>query len=354
MQKISYTVAELANLLNANYDGDGDQLVLGLSPLNEISEQFLVFADGEENIKTALASKAAAVIVSTKPKNATKPIIIADSPLMAFAQLISIFYPESPKTPHVHSSACIGANVQLGQDIYIGPYVIIEDNCVIGDNTVIHGHVVIREHTKIGTHCELHPHVTVYPHTIIHNHITIHAGTIIGADGFGYRLMDGIHHKIPHVGQVIIEDNVEIGALTAIDRATLGTTKIGKGTKIDNLVQIAHNVKMGQHNIVCGFTGISGSTTSGNHVVFAANVGVADHVKIDDQVIIGARAGVASKKHLLKGMTYIGNPARPKEKAFEQEFSTTRIPYMRKHIQALQEKVQELEDKITQLSTTEA
>ena len=351
MQELSYTVSQLANMLNAEFHGDGDQLILGLSPLNEISEQFLVFADGEENIKAAFLSNAGAVIVSKRPENISKPVIISDSPLMAFAQLIPFFYPETKKTPHIHSTACIGANVQLGQDIYIGPYAIIEDNCIIGDRSTIHGHVIVRENTKIGQDCEIHPHVTIYPHTIIQNHVVIHAGTIIGADGFGYRLIDGVHHKLPHVGQVVIEDHVEIGALTAVDRATLGTTKIGKGTKIDNLVQVAHNVKIGQHNVICGFTGISGSTTSGNHVVFAANVGVADHVKIDDQVIIGARAGVASKKHLLKGMTYIGNPARPKEKAFEQEFSTTRIPYMRKHIQTLQEKVQELEEKIAQLTT---
>jgi len=144
------------------------------------------------------------------------------------------------------------------------------------------------------------------------------------------------------VGRVIIQNDVEIGANTVIDRATIGATVIGEGTKIDNLVQVAHSVKLGQHNILCAFTGIAGSTVSGNHVVFAANVGVSDHVRIDDGVILGARAGVPPKKHLRQGNVYLGNPARPKDKAIEHELATTRIPIMRKHLKRLSEKVNAL------------
>jgi UDP-3-O-[3-hydroxymyristoyl] glucosamine N-acyltransferase len=165
---------------------------------------------------------------------------------------------------------------------------------------------------------------------------------VIGSDGFGYTLADGQHMKVPHVGHVVIEDNVEIGANTVIDRATIGATMIGEGTKIDNLVQVAHSVKLGKHNILCAFTGIAGSTVSGNHVVFAANVGVSDHVRIDDGVILGARAGVPPKKHLRHGNIYLGNPARPRDKAIEQELATTRIPIIRKNLKQLSDKVSQI------------
>ena len=148
---------------------------------------------------------------------------------------------------------------------------------------------------------------------------------------------------------MVIENDVEIGASTMIDRATLGHTSIGEGTKIDNLVQIAHSVKLGKHNILCAFTGIAGSTRSGNHVTFAANVGVSDHVKIDDGVILGARTGVPPKKHLRQGNIYLGNPARPKDKALEQELAVTRIPFMRKNLQALSERVAQLSEKIAHI-----
>jgi UDP-3-O-[3-hydroxymyristoyl] glucosamine N-acyltransferase len=344
---MSHTLAEIANLLEADFLGDPNTLIIGLSPLNEIKTQHLVFAEGENNIQVAKQSSCAAMIVSSKPENCDKPMIIHSYPLMAFAQLIPEFYPDIKKTKEIHPSACIGKDVKLGDDIYIGPFAIIEDHCEIGNGSVIHGHVTIREQTKIGAQCEIHPNVTIYPKTIIEDKVIIHAGSVIGSDGFGYRFVDGIHHKLPHAGHVIIESNVEIGANTVVDRATLGCTKIGKGSKIDNLVQIAHSVKIGENNIICAFTGIAGSTTSGKNVIFAANVGVSDHVKIDDQVILGARTGVPPKKHLKQGLTYLGNPARPKDKAIEQEFSTTRIPFMRKHIQNLQEKVQGIEEKLS-------
>lgn len=348
---MTYTLSQLANLLNAECYGNPDTQIFGLAPLSEVSPDCLVFADGEENIHQAFSSSAAAVILSKPPTDKQKPYIIHDSPLLAFAELMEIFYPEQKKSPQIHPTASLGKNVRIGQNVYIGPYTIIEDHSTIGDNSIIHGHVVVQEHCQIGKDCEIHPHVTLYPKTQLKDKVTIHAGTVLGSDGFGYRFINGVHHKIPHAGQVIIEENVEIGANTVVDRATLGSTKIGKGTKIDNLVQIAHSVKLGEHNIICAFTGIAGSTTTGNHVVCAANVGISDHVKIDDQVTLGARAGVPPRKHLKKGLSYLGNPARPKDKALEQEFSTTRIPYMRKHIQTMKEKIQELEDKIAQLMT---
>lgn len=346
---MNYTLAEIAKHLQTEFIGDGSTVIYGLSALDEIAAQHLVFADGEANQKLAFESEAAVVMLTSKPENPSKPVIIYPNPLMAFVELMALFYPSPEPKPGIHPSAVVGENVQIGEGVSIGPQVVIEDHCVIAQNVVIHPQVVIRQGCQIGKSCELHSQVCLYPNTILKDRVIIHAGSIIGSDGFGYKMFDGVHHKIPHVGQVIIENDVEIGANTVVDRATLGTTKIGKGSKIDNLVQIAHNVKLGEHNIVCAFTGIAGSSSSGKNVVFAANVGVSDHVKIEDEVILGARTGVPSKKVLKKGLSYLGNPARPKEKAIEQEFSTTRIPFMRKHIQNLQDKVSILESQLEKL-----
>lgn len=340
------SVAKIAELLNAPFLGDGQTTIIGLSSLDEVYPGHLIFADGPKNLEIAFASEAAAVIVTEEPKNYNKPIIIFNNPLIAFVELMQIFYPAIEPTKTIHPSAYIGKDVTIEDGVSIGPFAVIEDQCTIGKNAVIHAHAVIGQQSEIGEGCEIHSHVTLYPKTILKHHVIIHSGTVIGSDGFGYKMFNGIHHKIPHVGHVVIEPYVEIGANTVIDRATLGTTRIGKGTKIDNLVQVAHSVKLGEHNILCAFTGVAGSSQSGNYVVFAANVGVSDHVKIDDEVVLGARTGVPPKKHLKKGQTYLGNPARPKDKALEQEFSTTRIPFMRKHIQTLQDKVAKLEEQI--------
>lgn len=349
---MTHTVSQIAKILDSSFIGDANTEICGLSPLDEVSPKHLVFADGEENIKLAFASCAAAVILKQAPSTTpSKPIIISDHPLMAFAQLIPIFYPEIEKAPGIHPTAYIGQNVKIGERVYVGPHAVIEDDCEIGNGSYIHAHVVIRENCKLGQNCIIHPHVTIYPHSILEHQVIIHAGSVIGSDGFGYRFIDGIHHKLPHAGHVVIGANVEIGANTVVDRATLGTTRIGKGTKIDNLVQVAHSVKIGEHNIICAFTGIAGSSSTGNNVILAANVGISDHVKIEDQVVLGARTGVPPKRVLKKGTTYLGNPARPKEKALEHELATTRIPYMRKHILNMQDRIQELEQKIEQLST---
>jgi UDP-3-O-[3-hydroxymyristoyl] glucosamine N-acyltransferase len=348
---MNFTVADIAKHLQADFLGDGNTLISGLSSLDEIAAHHLVFADGEANIRIAFASEAAAVMLTAPPEQTNKPVIIYPNPLLAFVELMALFYPSPEPKKTIHPSASIGNNVQIGEGVSIGPQVVIEDNCIIGNNVIIHPQVVVRESCQIGAYSEIHSQVCLYPNTIIQERVTIHSGSIIGSDGFGYKMFEGIHHKIPHVGRVIIENDVEIGANTVVDRATLGTTKIGKGSKIDNLVQIAHNVKLGEHNIVCAFTGIAGSSQSGRHVVFAANVGVSDHVTIEDEVILGARTGVPPKKVMKKGLTYLGNPARPKDKALEQEFSTTRIPFMRKHIQNLQDKVSALEAQLEKLNS---
>lgn len=346
---MNVSLAELAITVEGVVVGDSSILVSSLSPIDNILPGSLVFADGEQNFQRAEASACAAILSPADLTSNLKSVIQVKHPLQSFIQLLHFFYPPHMPKPGVHPTAVIAEDVVLGKNASIGPYVVIEDGSSIGDNCIIKSHVHIGTHVSIGSDSVLHPQVTVYAKSIIGARVIIHASSVIGSDGFGYSFINGQHLKIPHVGCVIIEDDVEIGANTVIDRATLGATQIGKGSKIDNLVQIAHSVKLGQHNILCAFTGIAGSSVSGDHVIFAANVGVSDHVTIDEGVILAARAGVPPKKHLLKGNIYLGNPARPKEKALTQELAMTRIPIMRKNMRNLSEKVNQLQRRIDEL-----
>jgi UDP-3-O-[3-hydroxymyristoyl] glucosamine N-acyltransferase len=340
------SLIDIAKLVNGIVIGDGSTMISALSPIDNILSNALIFAEGADNLSRAAHSTAAAVLVAARADDMNKPMIQVESPFQAFIQLLSHFYPPIEPEQGIHPTAIIAPNVQLGQRVSIAPYVVIGAGSTIGDDCVIKGHVHIGHQVTLGKGSTLHPHVTIYDHCVLGERVCVHASTVIGSDGFGYTLADGQHMKVPHVGHVIIENDVEIGSNTVIDRATIGATRIGEGTKIDNLVQVAHSVQLGKHNILCAFTGIAGSTISGNHVVFAANVGVSDHVRIDDGVILGARAGVPPKKHLRQGNIYLGNPARPKNKAIEQELATTRIPIMRKNLKALSEKVAHLTERL--------
>ena len=340
------SLKEIACLIEGTIIGDESIIISSLSPIDNIMPNALIFAEGEDNIKKAQDSNASAVLVSKYIEGMSKPMIQVAEPFKAFIQLLSHFHPKKNPILGIHPTAVIANNAQIGQNVSIGAYVVIGSESSIGDGCVIKSHVHIGDNVTVGQETTLHPHVIVYDDTQIGNQVTIHASTVIGSDGFGYMLADGQHMKVPHVGHVIIHDQVEIGANAVIDRATIGATIIGEGTKIDNLVQIAHSVRLGRHNILCAFTGIAGSTTSGDHVIFAANVGVSDHVRIDDGVILGARAGVPPKKHLKQGNVYLGSPARPKDKAIEQELATTRIPLIRKNLKALTEKVTQLAERL--------
>lgn len=343
---MQFSLLEIAHLVQGEVVGDGSLMISALSPLACTTPHALIFADGHENLKKAAASSAAAVLVAEHVTEFNKPLIRVAEPFSAFMMLLKHFYPERQVTPSIHPTAVIADDVVLGEGLSIGPYVVIESGCHIGDGCVLKSHVHIGHDVSVGAHTTFHPHVTLYDHCQIGARVTVHASTVIGSDGFGYMFKDGEHLKIPHVGHVVIGDDVEIGANTVIDRATLGTTSIGEGTKIDNLVQVAHSVHLGRHNILCAFTGIAGSSTSGDHVIFAANVGVSDHVTIDDGVILGARTGVPPKKHLKQGNVYLGNPARVKDKAIELELSSTRIPMMRKNLLALTQRVAKLSERM--------
>ncbi len=343
---MSYSLCDIANKIQGVVIGDDSINISFLSPIDEIMPGSLVFADSNENLKLAEASQAAAILVNEQTSVSKKPLIQVKHPFKAFITLMHHFNPPQQSSPGIHPTAVIGEGVQLGKEVFIGPYVVIEAGSIIGNHCILKSHIHIGRDVTLGDDTTIHSQVTVYDKCQIGSRVIIHASTVIGSDGFGYTFVDGKHLKVPHIGRVIIEDDVEIGANTAIDRATMGATVIGEGTKIDNLVQVAHSVKLGKHNILCGFTGIAGSTTSGNHVIFAANVGVSDHVRIDDGVILGARTGVPPNKHLKQGNVYLGNPARPKDIAIQHELGVNRIPLIRKNIKALSEQVELLKKQL--------
>ena len=345
---MNISLCDIANLVQGTVIGDASIKISSLAPIDKIIPGSLVFAEGEDNIKMAETSEASAILVSSKITHSAKNLIQVAHPFKAFIKLLNHFHPPKKINYGIHPTAVIGEGVQLGEHVSIGPYVVIESGSVIGNHSVLKSHIHVGHDVKIGEQTTIHPHVTIYDDCEIGSGVIIHASTVIGSDGFGYTFVEGQHLKVPHLGNVIIEDHVEVGANTAIDRATMGATVIGEGTKIDNLVQIAHSVKLGKHNILCGFTGIAGSTKTGNNVICAANVGVSDHVRIENNVVLGARTGVPPNKLLNEGTVYLGNPARPKDLAIKHELSVNRIPLMRKNIKTLTEQIALLQKQIAQ------
>ncbi|MBA2649782.1 MAG: UDP-3-O-(3-hydroxymyristoyl)glucosamine N-acyltransferase [Legionella sp.] len=342
------SLRDIASLVQGVVLGDDSIKVIRLSTLDDIQPGALIFVDSDSSLKIAEASSAACILVNRSITQSNKPLIQVPHAFKAFIQLLNHFHAPVNPTCGIHPSAVVADNVDIGEGVYVGPYVVIEAGTSIGDNCILKSHIHIGSNVTIGSNTTIHSQVTVYDNCQIGSKVIIHASTVIGSDGFGYINVDGKHLKVPHVGHVVIHDEVEIGANTAIDRATMGATVIGEGTKIDNLVQVAHSVQLGKHNILCGFTGIAGSTTSGDNVIFAANVGVSDHVKIDAGVILGARTGVPPNKHLKAGNIYLGNPARPRELALKHELAANRVPLIQKNIKTLANRLDQLEKQLAE------
>jgi len=280
----------------------------------EADEHSIIFLDNEKFLSLALASQAGLVIAGDKFKedlqNHKSNLIFTENSYQS-VMILMHFWLEAEKAEfitNIHPTAIIGKDVKLSEHVKIGAHTIIGDEVTLGEYTQIDAFCNISNKTKIGSNCHLYPNVSVYEDTIIGNYVYIHSGCVIGADGFGYLLLNNIQQKIPQIGQVIIQDNVEIGSNTTIDRGTISPTVIGEGTKIDNLVQIGHNCVIGKHCILCAQVGLAGSTILGDYVYLAGQVGLAGHLTLGDKVMVGAQSGVASD--LEAGKKYFGYPAR--------------------------------------------
>lgn len=336
-------LSDINTLIAGHLIGQADITIQGFSSIEEVEPQTLVFIESEQYAEKAAQSPAAAVIVPlTIHAMGNKSIIQVEKPMLAFMMVLKHFIKDKAFPANVHPSAIIASDAVIHETAHIGPYVTIGSKTVIGAHSVVMAGACLGDNIVIGESSRLYPNVVVYDNNIIGHRTVIHAGSVVGCDGFGYRFHEGQHHKVPHVGKVIIGDDVEIGANTVIDRASMGTTQVGSGTKIDNLVQIAHSVKIGQHNLICSMTGIAGSSKTGNYVTLAANVGVSDHVTIEDNVTLGARTGVAPGKLLRKNTVWLGSPARPQEKTIEQIVALQQLPDLVRKMRELQKKVKML------------
>ncbi len=336
------TLKEIAKLIDGTIIGNEEINITGISGIKEAKKGDITFIANSKYMSLMDATNASAIITSSDVDSGPKTIIKTDNPSLAFSRLVSLLAPNEDKHPEgIHSTAIVGNNVKLGKNVAIQAYVVVEDYAEIDDNTVLYSGVYLGHHAKIGKNCIIYPSVSIRERVTIGDRVIIHSGSVIGSDGFGFATVKGVHHKIPQIGTVAIEDDVEIGANVTIDRARFDKTVVGRGTKIDNLVQIAHNVIIGENSIVVAQAGISGSTVIGKEVILAGQSGVVGHVNIGDGAIVAAQAGVT--KSVPPNTKVSGYPAKPHSIAKRVNACVQRLPEMMKTIKELQNRIEELE-----------
>jgi len=339
------TLTEIAEIVEGKVVGDGKIIISGLSGIEEAKEGDLSFVANSKYISLTQKTKASALITSHDLTVPGKAVIQTDNPSLAFAKIASYLSDDdSGRSPGIHPKAVIDKKAKIGKNVIIGPCVVIESEAQIGDDTVILAGTFVGHHAKVGKTCLLHPNVTICEYSHVGNKVIIHSGTVVGSDGFGYELEKGKHVKIPQIGKVVIEDDVEIGANVTIDRARFDKTVIGRGSKIDNLVQVAHNVVMGENCIVVSQAGISGSTKIERDVTLAGQVGVAGHLTIGEGSIIAARAGVI--KSVPPNSKVSGFPAKPHDQAKRVNASLQRLPIYVKLLKKLEIQIEEIKSKL--------
>ncbi|MCX7780154.1 MAG: UDP-3-O-(3-hydroxymyristoyl)glucosamine N-acyltransferase [Negativicutes bacterium] len=338
MQK---SVAELAVYLGGIVTGDSDTAITGVTNIEEAGPGDITFAV-PPHLDKAARSRAGAVIIPDSLESFPKPAIRVANPRLAFARLLELYTPPPQVERGIHPTAVIGANAEIGANVAILPYVVIGDDAKIGDNTIIYPHSYIGTATVVGSDTVIYPNVIIREHCRIGSRVIIHSGAVIGSDGFGFITVERRHRKVPQVGNVIIEDDVEIGANVAIDRATTGSTIVKTGTKIDNLVHLAHNVVIGENCFLVAQTGIAGSAKVGNNVTFAGQCGSAGHLTIGDNCVFAARTAVISD--VPPGSFFAGFPARPHKEWLRGEASISRVPELMKKVRELEKRLEQLEE----------
>ena len=336
------TVKQLAERLNAELVGDGGGMICSVGPIGSASQTTLTFLADDKHIVGLKTTRAGAVMVAGTVASLTMPQLVVKNVNAALIEALKIFAPKlQPATPGVHPTAVVAEQVKLGKNASVGPCVVIETGAEIGESTVIAAGCRIGQNTKIGDNTRLDGNVVVYHNCVIGNSCIIQANTTIGSTGFGYYFIDGAHCLIPHNGIVVIEDFVEIGANCCVDRAKFNETRIGAGTKIDNLVQIAHNVTIGKCCLLVAQVGIAGSAKIGDGVVFAGQAGASDNVEIGDGVLLGARA--VALNNIEPGKQVMGFPAIEHKEALRVIVSTRRLPKLLEQFRELSARVKKIE-----------
>jgi len=334
----------LAERIGCRLDGDGAIDVAAIRALDEAGPADLTFLTDAKRVALVSTSRAAAVILPDSAPAVDRPALRTPNPHLALARALAELHPAARVAAGIHPSATVAADARVDAGASIGPLCVISSGAEIGAGTVLDAQVFVGANVRIGRDSRIFPHVTLREGAQLGARVTVHAGAVIGADGFGYAREGARYVKIPQIGRVVLEDDVEIGANVTIDRATLGATRIGRGTKIDNLVQIAHNVQVGEDTVIVAQVGIAGSSQIGSRVTLAGQVGVVDHVRIGDDVVVGAQAGVAND--IPPRTVALGSPAVPHLEFKRQLAATARLPLLGKTLRALEERLRALEARL--------
>jgi UDP-3-O-[3-hydroxymyristoyl] glucosamine N-acyltransferase len=336
---------EIAQYLHGKVEGDGDIIITGISGIKEARQGDITFVANLKYFPLIETTKASAIIAPCDVKVSGKNFVLVENPSLAFAKIASFVLGEQEhQIQGIHPTAVIAKDAKLGARVSVGAYTVIESKAIIGDDTVIYSGCFIGHDTSVGEKSLIYPNVVIRERIVIGKSVIIHSGTVIGSDGFGFAEVEGVHHKIPQIGIVVIEDNVEIGANVTIARARFDKTFIGQGTKIDNLVQIAHNVVIGRNCIIISQVGVSGSVQINDGAILAGQAGIAGHLTIGEGAVVAAQAGVTKS---VPAKTFVsGYPAKPHDKAKKVNAALQRLPEYIKMIHELKMKVANLEERI--------
>ena len=341
----SLALGDIANLVGGALHGDATIPITGAAIIRDANPGDITLADDPRLAKDLADCKASAVLVPPTVELADVPTVSVEDVHVSFSKLVEHFKPRAANAAcGVSAAAHVSKTAKLGAQVVVYPTATIGDDVVIGTGSVIHPGVHILAGCRLGENVTVFPNAVLYEATHIGNRVLIHGGAVIGAFGFGYDTVDGKHILSAQLGNVVIEDDVEIGANTTIDRGTYGPTTIGRGTKIDDQVMIAHNCRIGCHNLLCSQVGIAGSCTTGDYVVLAGGVGLRDHIKIGDGAILGAKSGVMHD--IPAGTTYLGYPATPEREQMVKQAAWAKLPEMRKQFRALQKQVAQLAERL--------
>jgi UDP-3-O-[3-hydroxymyristoyl] glucosamine N-acyltransferase len=332
-----FTTAEIAKLVGGEVVGDGNAALKSFAPAENARAGDLTFAENEDYFARAEQSAATAIIADKRFSSSKKILIQVPNARVAFAKALALFFPEQKFTAGIHPTAVVAKSAKIDSSAHIGPHCVIGERVKIGARSVLQAGNFVGDDSKFGDDVNLFPNVTIYPRGQIGNRVRIHANSVIGSDGYGYVQDGGIHRKVSQIGNTIIGEDVEIGAGVTIDRGALGSTVIGKGTKIDNLVHIAHNVEIGEHCLIIAQVGISGSVKLGNYVVLAGQVGIAGHLKIGNRVTVAAQSGAMADA--ADGGTYWGSPMQPIGDHKRQLVALRKLPELLKRVVELEKKL---------------
>jgi len=330
------TLDELAARIGGRVVGDGSVRVALVATIDEAGTDALTFATSEAYLAQALAGKAAAILVEGALSNeaSSKPLIVVENVRHALAQLLESLRPARPAGPFLHPTAAVEADAHLAPDVYVGAHAYVGHDVVIGSAGIVEAAAFVGDRTIIGESVWIHPRASVMPGVRIGDRVVLHSGCVIGSDGFGWAFVDGRAERIPQIGNVVLEDDVEVGANSCIDRAQTGSTRIGAGTKIDNLVQIGHNCRIGKHCVIAALTGLAGSTVIGDYVKVAGQVGFKGHVTVGSGVTIAGQSGVW--RDVADGATVSGNPAHDHREQLRQEVMIRKLPKLFDRVEELE------------------